>query len=135
MGTKIQSESHTKPLAALFALFLLFSFPLLKLQVFSQSFALTGEDQPESSLLATMWDWRGEVAAGSAAAELFYTYAITHPTGAEFTTCLYPLPTNTLEHYFRFNSKVINRRTTTYSLAVWIRLLRQQEMMNVSYIH
>lgn len=69
---KILFESQTKTLVGLFVLFLLFCFPLLKLQVFSQSFALTGEDQPQSSLLATMWDWKGEVAVGSAAAVILY---------------------------------------------------------------
>lgn len=69
---KILFKSQPKNLVGLFVLFLLFCFPLLKLQVFSQSFALTGEDQLESSLLATMWDWKGEVAAGSAAAVILY---------------------------------------------------------------
>lgn len=115
---KIPSATHTDLLVGLFVLPLLFCFPPLKLQVFSQSFALTGEDQPESSLLATMWDWKGEVAAGSAAAELFYTYAITHPAGAEFTTCLYPLPANTQQPYFRFNSRQQQENQLLFTTAV-----------------
>lgn len=98
----------------------LFCFALLKLQVFSRSFALTGEDQPESSLLATMWDWRGEVAARSAAAEIFYTYAITHPARAEFTPCLYPLPANTLRR--RVGPTQGNNKKTSTFFFLWLML-------------
>lgn len=58
----------------------LFWFPPPKLQVFSQSLALTGEDQPEPSLLATMWDWREKVRTGSPETQSFYTYSIICPT-------------------------------------------------------
>jgi len=63
-----------------FPLLFLFWFPPPKLQVFSQSLALTGEDQPEPSLLATMWDWREKVRTGSPEAQSFYTYSIICPT-------------------------------------------------------
>lgn len=56
-------ENRTSQLSLLLACLLFFSgfvFPALKLQVFSQSFALTGEDQPESSPLATVWALWGE---------------------------------------------------------------------------
>lgn len=74
-----------------------FCFAFLSSSCKSLVGALTGEDQLESSsLLATMWDQTGEVAAGSAAAELFYTYAITHPAGPEFTLGLNPFLLQTL---------------------------------------
>lgn len=77
-------ENRKSQLSRLLACLFFFSgfvFPALKLQVFSQSFALTGEDQLESSPLATVWVLRGETSV-----ELFYTYATTRPVGAEFKT-------------------------------------------------
>lgn len=75
-----KKKSHLKPPVGLFVLLLLFCFPPSKLQVFSQSFALTGEDQLESSLLATMWDWNG----GDSRRVILYE--ITHLARSEFTT-------------------------------------------------
>lgn len=92
----------------------------LKLQVFSPSFALTGEDHPPSSLLSTMWDWREEAVMGSLVTELFYTHAMTHPLGSEFTTCLYSLPANKLQNYFRLNSKGKKRSSLSFSLCWYI---------------
>lgn len=82
-------ENRKSQLSRLLACLFFFSgfvFPALKLQVFSQSFALTGEDQPESSPLAAVWALCGGGGGGGASMELFYTYATTHPAGPQFTT-------------------------------------------------
>lgn len=71
-------------------------------------------------LLSTMWDWREEVVMGSLVTELFYTHAMTHPLGSEFTTCLYSLPANKLQNYFRLNSKGKKRSSLSFSLCWYI---------------
>lgn len=115
-------------LTCLFFLSSCFAFPLLKLQVFSQSFALTGEDQLESSLLATMWDWRGEVATGSAAAELFYTYAITHPGWGRVHNV--PLPSS-CKHVADLTPKEKNKRAChLFTICVDSSIISQHDMMN-----
>lgn len=61
---------------------------------------------------------------GSLVTELFYTHAMTHPLGSEFTTCLYSLPANKLQNYFRLNSKGKKRSSLSFSLC-------QREVLNV----